>query len=32
MNSVYLSLGTNIGDREHNLKLAVNMLQDTIGD
>lgn len=27
MNNVYLSLGTNIGDREHNLKYAVHMLQ-----
>lgn len=27
MNKVYLSLGTNIGDREHNLKYAVHMLQ-----
>ena len=27
MNKVYLSLGTNIGDRESNLKLAVEMLQ-----
>ena len=27
MNKVYLSLGTNIGDREHNLKLAVQLLQ-----
>jgi 2-amino-4-hydroxy-6-hydroxymethyldihydropteridine diphosphokinase len=26
MNNVYLSLGTNIGDREHNLKRAVHML------
>ncbi|KGR77547.1 2-amino-4-hydroxy-6-hydroxymethyldihydropteridine diphosphokinase [Ureibacillus sinduriensis] len=29
MNNVYLSLGTNIGDREQNLKLAVRLLQDT---
>lgn len=27
MNKVYLSLGTNIGDREHNLKLAVQLLK-----
>lgn len=26
MNKIYLSLGTNIGDREYNLKLAVKML------
>ncbi|SOC44800.1 2-amino-4-hydroxy-6-hydroxymethyldihydropteridine diphosphokinase [Ureibacillus acetophenoni] len=31
MNKVYLSLGTNIGDREYNLKLAVNMLNDREG-
>ncbi|MBM7610119.1 2-amino-4-hydroxy-6-hydroxymethyldihydropteridine diphosphokinase [Lysinibacillus composti] len=29
MNNVYLSLGTNIGERENNLRLAVKMLQDT---
>lgn len=29
MNNVYMSLGTNIGDREQNLKLAVRLLQDT---
>ncbi|SOC26471.1 2-amino-4-hydroxy-6-hydroxymethyldihydropteridinediphosphokinase [Ureibacillus xyleni] len=28
MNKIYLSLGTNIGDREHNLKLAVRMLHE----
>lgn len=28
MNTVYLSLGTNIGDREANLKLAVKLLTD----
>ena len=31
MNKVYLSLGTNIGDREHNLMLAVHMLQNRSG-
>ncbi|RHW31724.1 2-amino-4-hydroxy-6-hydroxymethyldihydropteridine diphosphokinase [Lysinibacillus yapensis] len=31
MNKVYLSLGTNIGDREQNLKTAVGMLQETPG-
>lgn len=31
MNKVYLSLGTNIGDRENNLKLAVKMLNDREG-
>lgn len=30
MNNVYLSIGTNIGEREHNLRLAVKMLQDKI--
>lgn len=29
MNNVYLSIGTNIGDREQNLKLAIKMLQGT---
>lgn len=29
MNNVYLSLGTNIGERENNLRLAVKMLHDT---
>lgn len=29
MNKVYLSLGTNIGDREQNLQLAVQYLQST---
>lgn len=28
MNKVYLSLGTNIGEREQNLKLAVRLLQE----
>ncbi len=28
MNNVYLSLGTNIGDREYNLKRAIKMLQE----
>lgn len=31
MNNVYLSLGTNIGDREQNLKLAVQLLKDKSG-
>ena len=31
MNKIYLSLGTNIGDREHNLKLAVKMLYEMDG-
>lgn len=31
MNKVYLSLGTNIGDREHNLKLAAQMLDENPG-
>lgn len=31
MNKVYLSLGTNIGDRENNLKLAVKMLNNREG-
>lgn len=31
MNKVYLSLGTNIGDREKNLKLAVSALKDALG-
>lgn len=31
MNRVYLSLGTNIGDREKNLKHAVTMLKDKVG-
>ena len=30
MNNVYLSIGTNMGEREHNLKLAVKILQDKI--
>lgn len=29
MNNVYLSIGTNIGEREQNLKLAVKMLQNS---
>lgn len=29
MNNVYLSIGTNIGDREQNLKHAIKMLQGT---
>lgn len=29
MNNVYLSIGTNIGDREKNLKQAIKMLQGT---
>ncbi|BDH59953.1 2-amino-4-hydroxy-6-hydroxymethyldihydropteridine pyrophosphokinase [Lysinibacillus sp. PLM2] len=29
MNDVYLSLGTNIGNREQNLKLAVKLLQES---
>ena len=31
MNKVYLSIGTNIGDREQNLKMAVEMLQKIEG-
>ncbi|MFY3791132.1 2-amino-4-hydroxy-6-hydroxymethyldihydropteridine diphosphokinase [Ureibacillus sp. MALMAid1270] len=31
MNKVYLSLGTNIGNREHNLMQAVHMLQNRNG-
>ncbi len=31
MNTVYLSLGTNIGDREANLKLAVKLLMEMPG-
>ncbi|MEL3959807.1 2-amino-4-hydroxy-6-hydroxymethyldihydropteridine diphosphokinase [Lysinibacillus endophyticus] len=31
MNKIYLSLGTNIGDREYNLKLAVKMLYEMDG-
>lgn len=31
MNNVYLSLGTNIGDREQNLKLAVKLLKNKSG-
>ncbi|HCG4536053.1 2-amino-4-hydroxy-6-hydroxymethyldihydropteridine diphosphokinase [Ureibacillus chungkukjangi] len=31
MNNVYLSLGTNIGDREQNLKLAVQLLKNKSG-
>ncbi|KGR73506.1 2-amino-4-hydroxy-6-hydroxymethyldihydropteridine diphosphokinase [Ureibacillus manganicus] len=31
MNKVYLSIGTNIGDREQNLKHAANLLYDTSG-
>ena len=31
MNVVYLSIGTNMGEREQNLKLAVKLLTDTDG-
>ncbi len=31
MNKLFLSIGTNIGQREYNLKLAVRMLQNTDG-